>query len=58
MYKVKLESFNGNVSTITLPNKEAVESFISAYPEKLPTGTAIKVSCDLLGIRGSIVGKA
>jgi hypothetical protein len=58
MYKVKLESFNGNVATISLPDKEAVESFIATYPDKLPMGTAIKVSCDLLGIRGSVIGKA
>jgi hypothetical protein len=58
MYKVKLETFNGSVSVIDLPSKGAVAQFISNYPEKLPAGIAVKISCDLLGIRGSIVGKA
>ncbi len=58
MYKVKLETFNGSVSEIDLPSKGAVAQFISNYPEKLPAGIAVKISCDLLGIRGSLVGKA
>jgi hypothetical protein len=58
MYKVKLETFNGSVSVIDLPSKGAVAQFISNYPEKLPAGIAVKISCDLLGIRGSLVGKA
>lgn len=58
MYKVKLETFNGSVSTLELPSKGAVAQFISTYPEKLPAGIAVKISCDLLGIRGSLVGKA
>ena len=58
MYKMKIETFNGSVSTIELPSKGAVAQFISNYPEKLPAGIAVKISCDLLGIRGSLVGKA
>lgn len=58
MYKMKLETFNGSVSTIELPSKGAVAQFISTYPEKLPMGIAVKVSCDLLGIRGTLTGKA
>lgn len=58
MYKVKLETFNGSVSTIELPSKGAVAQFISAYPSKLPAGIAVKISCDLLGIRGTLTGKA
>jgi hypothetical protein len=58
MYKVKLETFNGNVSVIELPSKGAVSQFLNQYPSKLPAGIAVKVSCDLLGVRGSIVGKA
>jgi hypothetical protein len=46
------------VSVIDLPSKGAVAQFISNYPEKLPAGIAVKISCDLLGIRGSLVGKA
>lgn len=57
MYKVKIETFNGTVSTIALPSKGAVAQFISTYPEKLPAGIAVKISCDLLGIRGRLMGK-
>lgn len=58
MYKVKLETFNGDVKTIELPSRGAVAQFISTYPEKLPVGIAVKVSCDLLGVSGRIIGKA
>ena len=58
MYSVRIETFNGSVSTISLPSKGAVAQFISNYPEKLPAGIAVKVSCDLLGIRGRLMGKA
>ena len=58
MYKVKLETFNGSVSTISLPSKGAVAQFISTYPEKLPAGIAVKISCDLLGVSGRLIGKA
>ena len=58
MYKVKLETFSGNVSTISLPSKGAVADFISNYPAKLPAGISVKISCDLLGIRGTLKGKA
>jgi len=58
MYKVKLETFSGNVSTISLPSKGAVADFISNYPSKLPAGISVKISCDLLGIRGTLKGKA
>ena len=43
MYKVKIETFNGTVSTIDLPSKGAVAQFISTYPEKLPAGIAVKM---------------
>lgn len=58
MYKVKLETFGGSVRTIELPSKGAVAQFINEYPKQLPAGIAVKVSCDLLGIHGSLVGKA
>lgn len=58
MYKMKIETFSGTVSTIELPSKGAVAQFISNYPEKLPVGISVKVSCDLLGIRGTLKGKA
>lgn len=57
-YIVTLESFNGSAKSISLPSKGAVAQFISTYPTKLPVGVSVKVSCDLLGIRGTLKGKA
>lgn len=57
-YIVKLESFNGSVKSITLPSKGAVAQFISQYPTTIPVGVALKVSCDALGVSGTIRGKA
>ena len=57
-YTIKLESFNGSVKSIALPSKGAVAQFISTYPTQLPVGIAMKVSCDVLGIRGVPRGKA
>lgn len=57
-YIVKLETFNGSVKSISLPSKGAVAQFISNYPNTLPVGVAVKVSCDLLGISGRLMGKA
>lgn len=58
MYKVKIETFGGSVRTIDLPTKNSVNQFVNEYPKQLAKGTAVKITCDLLGIRGSIVGKA
>ena len=57
-YIVKLESFNGSTKSITLPSKGAVAQFISQYPQTLPVGVALKVSCDALSISGTLRGKA
>lgn len=56
MYKVKLESFNGSVKTISLPSKGAVAQFISQYPQTLPVGVSVKIACDTLGISGTLRG--
>ena len=56
-YPIRIETYNGSVSIINLPSKGAVAQFISTYPEKLPVGISVKVSCDLLGIRGTLKGK-
>ena len=56
-YIVKLESFNGSVKSISLPSKGAVAQFISQYPQQLPVGISLKVSCDALGISGTLRGK-
>lgn len=58
MYKVNLETFNGTVKTISLPSKGAVAQFISNYPNTLPVGVSVKLSCDALGVRGTLRGKA
>ncbi len=57
-YTVKLETYNGSVKNINLPSKGAVAQFISTYPNQLPVGVHIKMSCDLLGVRGILKGKA
>ena len=56
MYKVKLESFNGSVKTISLPSRGAVAQFISQYPQTLPVGVSVKIACDTLGITGTLRG--
>ena len=58
MYKVNLETFNGTVKTISLPSTGAVAQFISPYPNTLPVGVAVKISCDALGVTGTLRGKA
>lgn len=58
MYKVNLETFSGTVKTISLPSKGAVAQFISQYPQTLPVGISVKVSCDALGVRGTLRGAA
>ena len=57
MYPVKIETFSGEVRTIDLPTKETVFEFVERYQETLPSGIAVKLSCDLIGFSGSIVGK-
>jgi hypothetical protein len=58
MYKVKIETFNGSVSTINLPSKGAVAQFISQYPQQLPVGISVKIACDALGVTGTLRGVA
>jgi hypothetical protein len=58
MYKIKLETFTGTVKIIDLPSRGAVANFISTYPNTLPVGVSVKMSCDTLGVRGVIRGKA
>ena len=58
MYKLTLETFNGTVKTISLPSKGAVAQFVTTYPEQLPVGVSVKISCDALGVRGTLRGKA
>jgi len=58
MYKLKLETFTGTVKVIELPSAGAVAQFINTYPTQLPTGIAVKISCDALGVSGTLRGKA
>jgi len=58
MYKVKLETANGSVKTISLPSRGAVAQFISTYPTQIPVGIAMRISCDALSISGILRGKA
>lgn len=56
MYKVKLETFSGEVKTISLPSKGAVAQFVNQYPQTLPVGVSVKIACDTLGITGTLRG--
>lgn len=56
-YQVKLETFSGEVKTLSLPSKGAVAQFITDYPKQLPVGISVKFDCDLLGVRGTLRGE-
>ena len=56
-YTITLETFSGSTKKIAMPSKGAVAQFISTYPNQLPVGVAVKVSCDTLGITGTLRGK-
>jgi hypothetical protein len=56
-YTVTLETFSGSVKKINLDSKGQVAQFISNYPNTLPVGVSVKVSCDALGVRGTLRGK-
>ena len=57
-YTIKLETFNGATKKINLSTKGQVAEFINTYPNQLPVGVSVKVDCDVLGIRGTLRGKA
>jgi hypothetical protein len=57
-YTVTLETFSGSTKKINLASKGAVAQFISTYPTQLPVGVSVKVSCDALGVTGTLRGKA
>ena len=57
-YTITLETFSGSTKKIAMPSKGAVAQFISTYPNTLPVGVAVKVSCDALGVSGTLRGKA
>ena len=57
-YTINLETYNGATKKITLPSKGAVAQFINTYPNQLPVGVSVKVACDVLGVRGTLRGRA
>ena len=56
-YTITLETFSGSTKKIAMPSKGAVAQFISQYPTQLPVGVSVKVSCDALGVSGTLRGK-
>jgi hypothetical protein len=57
-YTITLETFNGSTKKINLASKGAVAKFVMEYPQQLPVGISVKMSCDALGIRGTLRGRA
>jgi len=57
-YTITLETFNGSTKKISVPSRGAVAQFINQYPQQLPVGISVKMSCDALGIRGTLRGSA
>jgi hypothetical protein len=57
-YTITLETFSGSTKKIAMPSKGAVAQFINEYPKALPVGISVKMSCDALGIRGTMRGVA
>ena len=57
-YTVTLETFSGSTKKINLSSKGQVAQFISTYPQTLPVGISVKVSCDALGVSGTLRGVA
>jgi hypothetical protein len=55
-YTVTLETFSGSTKKINLSSKGQVAQFINTYPAQLPVGVSVKISCDTLGIRGTLRG--
>ncbi|MEY3312385.1 MAG: hypothetical protein RL348_1734 [Bacteroidota bacterium] len=58
MIPVKLTTTNGESKTINLPNRETVETFITAFSTSLPLGIAVNIDAPLIGIHhGWLFGK-
>jgi len=57
-YTINLETYNGATKKINLASKGAVAQFINTYPNQLPVGVSVKIACDVLGVRGTLRGKA
>ena len=57
-YTINLETYNGATKKINLSTKGQVAQFINTYPNQLPVGVSVKVACDVLGVSGTLRGKA
>ena len=57
-YTINLETYNGAMKKINLTTKGQVADFINQYPNQLPVGVSVKIACDVLGVRGTLRGKA
>jgi len=55
-YTMRIETFSGTVKTVVLPSKGAVAQFINEYPKALPVGISVRITCDLMGISGTLKG--
>ena len=56
-YQIVIETVSGSRQKINLWTKGAVLDFIKSYPNHLPSGTRVKLECDLLGISGYVSGR-
>jgi hypothetical protein len=56
-YQIRIETVSGEVKKVNLTTKGAAQDFIKAYPNHLPTGTRVKIDCDLLGVSGYVSGR-
>ena len=56
-YTVTLETFSGSTKKINFASRGAVAQFISQYPTQLPVGVSVKLTCDALGVTGTLRGK-
>ena len=56
-YQIVIETVSGNRRKVNLTTKGATLDFINSYPNHLPSGTRVKLECDLLGISGYVSGR-
>jgi hypothetical protein len=56
-YQIRIETVSGEVKKVNLTTKGAAQDFIKSYPNHLPTGTRVKIDCDLLGVSGYVSGR-
>ena len=57
MITLTLTSFNGNTKKMPFYTRQQVIDFLSALPLHLNKNTFLRYECDLLAIRGTIIGE-